>query len=173
MNNSIDKEGVKALLQKAIAETEENKKVNQKELDTLLVTVTGGAFGVSITLFTAVADKLTFIPLLLTIWGLLGITLVAQIFNYIRCIGNDTDFTKTGLKYSKKDIDDYTWLTYLGLYGEKNKNVNKLNGYIAWAAIISIILLVTYGIINVVHIQKIKTENKPATINNLYFQIEK
>lgn len=169
-------EETKNLTRECIERTDKNKSDNQRDLDTMLITLTGGAFAISITFFTAVADKLIYIPVLLLTWSILAATLIFQIFTFVECIDNDIDLIKKAQKFLKGEIEYRNWLSLLAKIDTKNNNINKANRYVAWGAIGSIVLMVVYGIFNVIHIRDVnQTHNEvvPTTVNHLYITVEK
>lgn len=135
-----------------------NKEGNQRQLDDILVTVTAGAFGISIAFFTAVSDKLIYEEKLYAIWWILAISLILQIINFCLAIVKaqiDYRFYDGGLR-SKYVINEDCYNTHQRKWKWTNWMIDALNGICVALTITAIVMLTMFGVVNMSHIKGLK-----------------
>jgi hypothetical protein len=127
-----------------------NKEINQTELDRLILTITAGAFAVSISFFTYISAQMILEEVLYVIWILLGATLILQILNYLYAI-NLAERTIISadetIRAGKHQV--LLWALKVGKLNNLQKIVERMNATAACLTITAIVLLILFGIANI------------------------
>lgn len=138
---------------------------DDKELSKLILLISTGAVGISITLFTSISDISSISPIILVIsWISLGVCIIMQVLGYYF---SRKDAQESGelLNELADDQEILTKSKYNNFVREQNKApvrqlINRLNIGVIISFIVGIILLFVYSSLVVMNKSKIKTEKE-------------
>lgn len=131
-------------------------KENQINRDKLLLTISGGAFVVSITFLVGIAKDISNVFLLKISWILLGISLVLQIVEYVYAINKGekiiSDINKYINIWTNEDLKKYC---------DKNNSVSLLNYFTIFFVFFGILFLILFSSINIGKFKSNIEKNRP------------